>query len=199
MEPRLQQLISEVERGGESPLAAEQLFHALYGELRRLAEHQLRRSGPQLTLGATTLLHEAYLQLAGREGVRFPDRARFMGYAARAMRWLVVDYARHSRAQKRGGGMFEITLADELAAAAGNPASQAAELERLAEALDELATLNPSLAQLVALHFFCGYRFEEIAEMRGVSDRTVQRDWRKARLLLQRWLTEEEAPPDVPR
>jgi RNA polymerase sigma factor (TIGR02999 family) len=185
-EPRIQQLISDVEREGESALASEHLFQALYGELHRLAEHQLRRSGPDLTLGATTLLHEAYLHLAGREGVRFPDRARFMGYAARAMRHLVIDYARRSCAAKRGGGAFEITLTGNLALAGGG----AVELERLSEALDELASLEPGLAQLVDLHFFCGYRFDEIAQMRGVSDRTIQRDWRKARLLLQHRLGE---------
>jgi DNA-directed RNA polymerase specialized sigma24 family protein len=168
-EPRIQQLISDVEREGGNALAAEHLFQALYGELHRLAEHQLRRSGPELTMGATTLLHEAYLHLSGREGVRFPDRARFMGYAARAMRCLVIDYARHSRA--------------------------AVELERLSEALDELAALEPALAQLVDLHFFCGYRFDEIAAMRGVSDRTVQRDWRKARLLLQHTLADDDETP----
>ena len=184
MEPRSDQRI---------PLAADHLFQALYGELHRLAEHQLRRSGPDMTLGATTLLHEAYLRLAGRDGVHFPDRARFMGYAARAMRCLVIDYARRACAAKRGGGAFEITLTGN-PGAGGNGAAEAAELERLSEALDELAGLEPGLAQLVDLHFFCGYRFDEIAEMRGVSDRTVQRDWRKARLLLQHTLSDDGDP-----
>jgi RNA polymerase sigma factor (TIGR02999 family) len=160
----------------------------LYDELHRLAERQLRGSGGQLTLGTTTLLHEAYLHLAGRGEVRFPDRARFMGYAARAMRHLVIDYARRARAQKRGGEAFEITLTGSVAQVAGS--SDVAELERLSEALDKLAVREPALAQLVDLHFFCGYRFEEIAAMRGVSDRTVQRDWRKARLLLHRMVVD---------
>jgi RNA polymerase sigma factor (TIGR02999 family) len=118
-----------------------------------------------------------------------------MGYAARAMRCLVIDYARRSRAAKRGGGVFEITLTGNVAPAGGGRADGSVELERLSEALDELAALEPGLAQLVDLHFFCGYRFEEIAKMRGVSDRTVQRDWRKARLLLQHTLGDEEEPP----
>ena len=167
--------------GAEGGPAADRLFAALYDELHRLAEGQLRR-GPQLTLGATTLLHEAYLSVAGRDGLRFPDRARFMGYAARAMRGLIVDYARRSRAQKRGGGAFEITLAPDLVAAPGGV--DADELARLSDALDELATLEPGLAELVDLHFFCGFALTEIAELRGVSERTVQREWRKARLLL---------------
>jgi len=189
VESSIEQLISDVEREGGYAPAAEQLFQALYDELHRLAERQLRRGGSQLTLGTTTLLHEAYLHLAGREEVRFPDRARFMGYAARAMRHLVIDYARRSRAQKRGGEAFEITLTGSVAQAAGS-SDQVAELERLSEALDKLAVREPALAQLVDLHFFCGYRFEEIATMRGVSDRTVQRDWRKARLLLHRMVVD---------
>ena len=157
---------------------------ALYEELHRLADIQLRRIGPQLSLGTTTLLHEAYLDIAGREGARFPDQARFLGYAARAMRGLVIEYVRRSRALKRGGGQFEITLTDADPRAAPDDRNQAAALERLSDALNELAGLDPRLAQLVDLHFFCGYTFGEIAVMRGVSERTIQRDWRKARLLL---------------
>lgn len=112
-----------------------------------------------------------------------------MSYAARAMRGLVIDYTRRARAQKRGGGAFEITLTED------QPQSdphRAEELERLSEALDGLAGLEPDLAQLVDMHFFCGYTFGEIADMRGVSERTVQRDWRKARLLLQHALSDAE-------
>src|SRR5262245_8690921 len=180
---RIRELIGQAQTG--SAAASDQLFGALYAELHRLADIQLRRIGPDLSLGTTTLLHEAYLDLAGREGTRFPDRAQFMGYAARAMRAIVIDYARRARAQKRGGGMFEITLADSLVGTAGASSSDAAELERLSDALDELSRLEPNLAQLVDLHFFCGYTFGEIAGLREVSERTVQRDWRKARMLLQ--------------
>jgi RNA polymerase sigma factor (TIGR02999 family) len=181
---------------GERLDGSSQLFAALYAELHRLAERQLRRAGPALTLSTTTLLHEAYLDIAGRAGVVFPDRARFMSYAARAMRGVVIDYARRSSAKKRGGGGFDITLGDSAAAAAPFCAEPAAELHRLSDALDELAGLEPTLAELVDLHFFCGYSFVEIAELRGVSDRTVQRDFRKARLLLQHAL--RDAPADVP-
>jgi RNA polymerase sigma factor (TIGR02999 family) len=177
------ELIGQAEAGDAH--AAEQMFSALYGELHRLAERQLRRHGPALSLGTTTLLHEAYLQVAGQDGVQFPDRARFLSYASRAMRWLVIDYARRSRAQKRGAGAPEITLTgDDAAAEPATSHMDAPELERLSEALDELAGVDPALAQLVDLHFFCGFTFAEIAEFRTVSERTVQRDWRKARLLL---------------
>jgi RNA polymerase sigma factor (TIGR02999 family) len=189
----IQELIGGDDAG--SARASGELFAALYAELHRLAELQLARGGPGLSLGTTTLLHEAYIQISGREGVSFPDHGRFMAYAARAMRGLIIDYARRSRAKKRGGGAFEITLADD-AAAAPDPALAGAdggapELERLSEALDELATIDPALAQLVDLHFFCGFSLPEIATMRGVAKRTAQRDWQKARLFLHQVLREE--------
>ena len=161
--------------------AKKALFAALYDELHRLAERQLRRGGAELTLGATTLLHEAYLDIAGREGVHFPDRARFLGYAARAMRGLLIDHARRAGAQKRGRA-----LAVTLTEGASGSAAPAVELGRLSDALDELAAIEPALAEVVDLHFFCGYALGEIAALRDVSERTVQRDWRKARLLLHR-------------
>ena len=163
------------------PQAADQLFAALYGELRRLAEHHLER-GASLTLSTTSLVHDAYLSMVGREGVKFPDRARFFAYASRAMRGLVIDYARRRRAKKRGRE-YEITLVEE-EIPAGSALQAGQDLQQLADALDDLAQLNPDLAELVDLHFFAGFSFGEIAEFRGVSERTVQRDWRKARLLL---------------
>ena len=164
------------------------MFVALYEELRVLAERQLRRGGRELSLSATTLLHEAYIALGNSEA-RFPDRARFMGYVARAMRGLIIDYARRSRAVKRGGGAFEITLHPD--AAPNMALADATELEGLGDALDELATVQPALAELVDLHFFAGLTFSEIAALRGVSERTAQRDWRKARLILHRTLIAE--------
>lgn len=163
------------------PQAADQLFAALYGELRRLAEHHLER-GASLTLSTTSLVHDAYLSMVGREGVKFPDRARFFAYASKAMRGLVVDYARRRRAKKRGRE-YEITLVEE-EIPAGSAREAGQDLQELADALDDLAQLNPGLAELVDLHFFAGFSFGEIAELREVSERTVQRDWRKARLLL---------------
>lgn len=177
------------------PSAADQLFALLYHELHRVAERNLRRANGVATLGTTTLLHETYLNIAARHDASFPDQARFLGYASRAMRGLVIDYARRSRALKRGH-QFEITLAgDDVLHGAGFQQSQ--ELERLGDAVAELATLDPALAQLVDLHFFCGFTFAEIAELRGVSERTVQRDWRKARLLLQHAMMDEAPGADT--
>ena len=144
----------------------------------------------RITLGATTLLHEAYLDMAGREGVAYPDEARFLGYASRAMRGLIIDYTRRRRAKKRGREL-EITLDGEEIGHADSM-REAEELEQLGEALDELGTLEPSLAELVDMHFFSGFTFAEIAALRQVSERTVRRDWRKARLLLHRALLPED-------
>jgi RNA polymerase sigma factor (TIGR02999 family) len=174
--------------------ATDKLFALLYHELHGLAERSLRRVGASLTLGTTTLLHEAYLNIAGRENVAFADRPRFLAYASRAMRGLIIDYARLRRAKKRGA-QFEITLAGD-EAPSGGAIDSSAELERLGEALDELAEIESGLAELVDLHFFCGFSFVEIASLRQVSERTVQRDWRKARLLLQQALLNEDASPD---
>jgi len=160
--------------------ARDLLFSTLYDELHRLAEAQLRRSAGPVTLGATTLVHEAYLHVSRRERLSFPDRNRFFGYAARAMRGLILNYVRDRRAQKRGGELTFTSL-DEKDVAAAAPAEDLLALDR---ALDELSAVEPALAELVDLRFFCGFSFAEIATIRAVSERTVQRDWAKARALL---------------
>jgi RNA polymerase sigma factor (TIGR02999 family) len=167
----------------ESQDSAQALFALLYRELHTLAGRHLRNRG--MTLGTTTLLHEAYLNLADRSDVQFPDRARFLGYASRAMRGLIIDYARRRSAGKRGGEFHLLPLGEEDVAA---PVSDVRGLEELSAALDQLGDVDSALAELVDLHFFCGLTFVEIAEIRGVSERTVQRDWRKARLILHRVL-----------
>jgi RNA polymerase sigma factor (TIGR02999 family) len=155
------------------------LFASLYAELHHLAQSHIRRGGGQLTMGATTLLHEAYLELNSRSSVAFPDRPHFLKYASRAMRGLVINYVRSRQAQKRGGDITFTAIRDQQPAGTG-----AASLETLSDALDALAQVDSSLAELVDLKFFCGFSFAEIAAMRGVSERTVQRDWAKARVLL---------------
>jgi RNA polymerase sigma factor (TIGR02999 family) len=177
--PSVLSLIDAVERGDTS--AADALFSALYTELRRLAARELGRQGVPLSLSPTTLLHQAYIEIAPRDGASFPDQARFMGYAARVMRGLIIDHVRNRQAQKRGG-QFEITSAPtELE----QPINDR-ELTRISDALDELAEVEPPLAQIVDLKFFCGFTFAEIAAMKGISERTVQRSWEKARIYLHR-------------
>lgn len=178
-QPSLSALIDATERGDSS--AADTLFSVLYSELHRLAKYELARQGIPVSLSATTLLHRAYIEIAERDGVSFPDRARFMGYAARVMRGLIIDYARSRNAQKRGS-QFEITsIGTEVANVANHH-----ELGQISEALNELARAEPSLAEIVDLKFFCGFTFGEIAAMRGISERTAQREWEKARIYLHR-------------
>jgi RNA polymerase sigma factor (TIGR02999 family) len=186
MERPLSTLIVSADLGDDQ--ASEALFSALYRELRGLARRELARSGPGAALGVTSLLHEAYLDIAGRE-VAFPDRARFLAYAARVMRGLIIDGLRRRQARKRGGG-FEITSLDgkEVGDAAG---CDAEEMERLGQALDELAAVEPEVAHVVDLKFFCGFTFAEIAGLRGTSERTVQRHWDKARIYLRHALRAE--------
>lgn len=166
---------------GDGP-AGERLFARLYAELHRVARRELARSGFPVSLGATTLLHEAYLDMAEREGPSFPDRARFLGYAARVMRGLIIEHARTRRAIKRGGA-FEITsLPSDVEVNVANDR----ELEQIGEALDQLAKVDRSLAEIVDLKFFCGFSFAEVAALKGVTERTVQRRWERARIYLHR-------------
>jgi RNA polymerase sigma factor (TIGR02999 family) len=167
--------------GGDA-VASRELFAALYRELHAIAERELRRSPADATLGTTTLLHEAYLAISAREGARFPDRARFLAYASRAMRGLLIDYLRHRRAQKRGGEFRFVTLTT--APGSGGDALVPERLDRLSDALEALDQVDPALAELVDLHFFSGFAFVEIAQLRGVSERAVRYDWQKARVLL---------------
>jgi RNA polymerase sigma factor (TIGR02999 family) len=168
----------------EPPESGQQMFASLYDQLRRMAGRELRRGGPALTMGATTLLHEAYLNVQSREGVHFPDEARFLGYASRAMRGLIIDYARRRQALKRGGA-FELT---SLPAEVPDDSADLAQLEQLSEAVERLAGVESRLAQVVDLKYFCGFSLRDIAAIWGVSERTVQRDWEKARLFLHQCL-----------
>ncbi len=191
-QPSLAFLFDASERG--EPHASSALFAGLYSELHRLAQRELRRQGWGVSLGATSLLHEAYLDLSQRDAA-FPDRNRFLGYAARVMRGLIVDYARNRQALKRGG-QFELTAlsTDALNVAAG---VESAELGRISQALDDLSGMEPLLAEVVDLKYFCGFSFEEIAAIKGVSERTVRRQWVKARAYLHVTLR-DDAPPIEP-
>lgn len=181
---QLEPLVHAVEH--DDPKTQQQLFASLYDELHRVAERALRRNGFALTLGPTTLLHEAYLNLCERRSVLFPDRARFISYAACAMRGLILNYARSRRAIKRGGG-FEIT---SLPADVAEQVADITELQRLSDAIDELAGVDRRMAEVVDLKYFVGLSFRDIAAMWNVSERTVQRDWEKARIFLHRSVSE---------
>jgi len=156
------------------------LFNELYSELHRLAQRALRGQRSFPGLGVTTLLHEAYLAISGKPDVGFVDHARFLGYAARVMRGLIIDDVRRQRSQKRGG-LFEITALRTFHA---ESVADRHTLLRINDALDELAEVEPELAEVIELKFFCGLSFAEIASLRGVSERTIQRHWEKGRLYL---------------
>jgi RNA polymerase sigma factor (TIGR02999 family) len=159
-------------------LESDVLFSTLYSELHRLARRQLAGQFIPARFGATTLLHEAYLNMA--KGASFPDRARFMAYASRVMRGLIIDHARARKSAKKGGSyhITAVTL-DNLASPI-----DARELALINDALEELTTVEPELATLVDLKFFCGFSFAEIGAMQMISERTVQRKWEKARIYL---------------
>ncbi len=169
----------------QRPQASAALFQSLYNDLRRMARRELWRHGGGVTMSATTLLHETYLNLShAATEAAFPDPARFMAYAARAMRGLIIDHARARQAQKRGG-LFEFTQLDTRAAEVrAEVCAEAGDLQAVNDALEELALSAGSLAELVDLKFFGGLTFAEIAALRGVTERTVQRDWVKARAAL---------------
>ena len=175
--------IANVANSGDST-ATGALFGSLYRELHRLAKQQLARRAAPASISVTTLLHEAYLNMSARVGSVFPDHARFMGYAARVMRGLIIDHARKRSAMKRGGE-FEITSLKTNSVEAPVDAS---ELTAIGDALDRLAQVEPELAEIVDLKFFGGCSFAEIAALQDQSERTVQRKWEKARIYLRRSL-----------
>jgi RNA polymerase sigma factor (TIGR02999 family) len=171
-------------RDGDAQRTHEVLFATLYDELHRVAERQLR-SNAAITVSPTTLLHETFLNMVGRDASSFKDREHFMAYASRAMRGLLIDRLRGRAAQKRGGE-FELTRfpteVPEAATAHLDP-------ESIHAAMEKLSVTHPRLAELVDLKFFCGFSFEEVSGLLNISARTVKRDWEKARLLLYRFVS----------
>ena len=161
------------------------LFTNLYAELCRLARREVWRNGARDFLGTGTLVHEVWLDFNRSEALTFDEPGRFLAYAARMMRGLVIDRVRARQARKRGGDV-DITSLDTQSA---EQLLQPDALPGLSEAMDEMAALEPELARVVDLKFFCGFTLAEIAVMHEVSERTVQRQWEKARLFLHQALS----------
>lgn len=159
----------------------DQLFASFYDELHRRARRELRR-GSVASLGPSTLVHETFLNIQHRESASFSDPRQFIAYAASAMRGLIVDHFRSRNSHKRGGLVKITSLPADLPHVADD--AQSVEVVRLGDALASLATMDAQLAECVDLKYFCGLSFGEIARLRQVSERTVQRDWAKARLVL---------------
>ncbi len=169
-------------RGGDAG-AFERMIPLVYADLRRLARLQLRRMRPGETLDTTALVHEAYLKLVDQDRAVYQDRGHFLAVSAIAMRQLIVDHARHRGRDKRGGGAVHEPI-DELAERLGRDARQILDLDM---ALDRLAAIDRRLARVVECRYFAGFSEAETAEALGVSLRTAQREWLKARA----WLRQE--------
>src|SRR5262250_2118560 len=175
---RVTQLLRQWSRGDDAALAV--LTPLIYEELRRLAHHHMDGQRPDHTLQTTALVNEAYLRLADQTSPHWQNRAHFFAVAARAMRQILVSYARSQQAQKRGGGALKVEL-DE--AALVSP-EESKEIVDLHEALERLARLDSRKAQVVELKYFGGLNYDEMAEVLKISPVTVRRDWRFAKAWL---------------
>jgi RNA polymerase sigma-70 factor, ECF subfamily len=174
------QILHELQNG--DPTAEERLIPHVYGELRRLASHYMRRERSDHTLQATALVHEAYLKLIDQHEVNWQGRAHFLGIAAQLMRRILVDHARSHHAVKRGGEQQRIPLDDVIIFSE----SKSSELIALDEALSRLAQIDARQSRIVELRFFAGLSVEETAEVLSISPKTVKRDWSVARAWLHR-------------
>jgi RNA polymerase sigma factor (TIGR02999 family) len=162
--------------------ALDRVFEELYRELRQLAHARLGRSKPPTLLDTTSLVHESYLRFLKSGQVRLEDRAQFLSYAAHVMRSIVVDFVRESSAARRGGQDAHVPLDSEPAAV--SPSRAESEVLRVNEALEQLATVSKRLVSVVEMRYFAGMTEVEIGEALGLTERTVRRDWEKARLVL---------------
>jgi|SRR3954452_8258033 len=165
------------------PDGVDALFASAYQDLRKLARMRLRGGGRNTVLDTTSLVHESYLRLSRTGQLRVEDRTHFLRYASRAMRSVIVDLVRQRQAERRGGAAEHVTLTTR--AGAGGQAGER-QILRVHEAVGELARHDPRMAQVVEMRYFGGLTEAEIAEALDVTDRTVRRDWEKARL----WLAE---------
>jgi RNA polymerase sigma factor (TIGR02999 family) len=175
----LTDLIHRAQSGDEAALRS--VFDATYGELRGLARVRLSRNGRSILLDTTSLVHESYLRFASSGQLNIRDRQHFMSYAGHVMRSVIVDFVRERVALRRGGDIAHVTLNSQIE---GVDAAGESEILRVHEALDELAQYDPRLVNVVEMRYFAGMTENEIADALGVADRTVRRDWEKARLLL---------------
>lgn len=179
-DPPLSSLLERA-RGGDSA-AVGTLFDVLYADLRRVAHARLRESAPHTLLDTTALVHESFARFAKLSRLDVADRGHFLAYASRVMRSVIVDLARQRRAERRGGGDADIALTTGLGERIAAPVEP--EVLRVHEALDELAAIEPRLAQVVEMRYFGGLGHAEIAAALSIGLRTVERDWERARSFL---------------
>lgn len=186
--PPLTALIRRAIDGDNAALG--QVFEVTYEDLRRMAHRRLSSGGREASLDTTALVHESYLRFAQAGELRVEDRTHFFRYASRVMRSVVVDLVRARLSERHGGDVQHVTLDTMVQERIGDGGGEA-EILRIHEALDELARLDERLVRVVEMRYFAGLTEREIAGFLGVTERTVRRDWEKARLLLARAL----APP----
>ncbi len=179
---QITKLLVDWSEGNE--FAQDQLFPLVYEELRQMARRYMRRQPSEHTLQTTELIHEAYLKLANQDEKAWQNRAHFFGVAAKAMRHILVDYARSKQSRKRGDWKSRVTLSENVIISTEN----SDEMVALDDALKQLSTLDERKSRVVELKFFGGLNIEEIAEVLKISDKTVKRDWRFARTWLLRQL-----------
>jgi RNA polymerase sigma factor (TIGR02999 family) len=176
-------------------LALNQLYDAVYAELRAMAAQKMAAERPGHTLQPTALVHEAYLRLGGAEGFKFENQAHFFAAAAEAMRRILVDSARRHAQLKRGGGLERVELHEtRIAAPVGNE-----KLLQVNDALDALAKEDPLKAEVVKLRYFVGLKHQEIADALGVSEPTIRRHWAVARVRLFELISQRPATPAISR
>lgn len=185
-------LLVEMREGEHEAL--DRLFPLVYEQLRRIARSQLRKLRPGQTLNTTGLVHDAYVKLVNQGQARWQDRAHFFAVSALAMRQILVNYAQRKGAQKRGGGWQRIDFDEALKA----PEERADVLLTLDEALTRLSALDERLGRVVEYRFFGGMTEKEISHVLGVTERTVRRDWQKARALLKTLLADQTSPGEPP-
>jgi RNA polymerase sigma factor (TIGR02999 family) len=176
---QITQLLGRIQAGDTD--ARDALFAAAYAELRRLARARLRDGGRDAVLDTTCLVHESYLRFVQAGELRAQDRLAFFAYASQVMRSVIVNSVRDRIAEKRGGERQPLSLSTNLAA---NVAADEDTVLRVHEALEELEKVNPRLVRVAEMRYFGGYSEREIAETLDITERTVQRDWEKARLIL---------------
>jgi len=172
-------LIQKAREGDRAAL--DSIFQTLYPELRRIAHARLTRNLRDTLMDTTVLVHECFMKFANANRLAVQDRVHFLAYSTHVMRSIIVDLARASRAERRGGDAQHVTLNTENAADAALPEDEIFEVDA---ALADLAKLDPRLARVVEMRYFGGMKDAEIAQVLGLTDRTVRRDWEKARLLL---------------
>lgn len=175
----LTDLIHRAEQGDEA--ARRSVFEATYDDLRGIARARLSKGGRGTFLDTTSLVHESYLRFSNAGRLRIEDRQHFLRYAGHVMRSVIVDFVRERLAQRRGGDALHVTLNTQIGDTTREGES---EILRVHEALDELAQYDPRMVHVIEMRYFAGMTETEIADALGVTDRTVRRDWEKARLLL---------------